>query len=171
VTLGITIAYLSLPRHTFDQKELREVTRDDNEAVIGGYHSVICDALTGKVYAVTDRKFNFKATEHVARAEPEPSKAIYFEYCGRKAPYSHIVCQMEDQDLSPQERQRVTDAYRHLPRFAHGEPLSQDLASTCVARRRDHTTCHLMAKSKPEIVGSAETGKLVPEGARLDERL
>ena len=126
VTLGITIAYLSLSRHTFDQKELLEVTRDDNEAaVIGRYHSVICDALTGKVYAVTDRKFDCEFTSHPERTEPEPPKVIYFEYLERKAPYSHLVCQMEDQGLSPQERRGVTDAHQNLSQLADSEPSSR----------------------------------------------
>jgi hypothetical protein len=109
VTLAVTIASLSLSGSTFDHKELRELSTNDGALVRGRYDSMICDAAIGKVYGVTESKVIESRGAGVA-----PSRLVYFEYMGRQAPYTHVVCQIERQGLSRGERLRVREAYRKL---------------------------------------------------------
>lgn len=73
---------------------------------------MICDAVTGKVYMVTETKAVRENSDGPRASEAprlEPSKFVYFEYLGRTASYPHVVCQMKDHGLSEQERQRVSE--------------------------------------------------------------
>src|SRR5215469_9178067 len=117
MTLGITIAHLSLSRQTFDQKELHELSPDNGVSFLGQYHSMICDAATGRIYLVTENKpvrMNTKRAKAPMYPRPAPSKIIYFEYLDRRAPYPHLVRQLADQHLSPEESRRVIEAYHKL---------------------------------------------------------
>jgi hypothetical protein len=128
MTLAITMASLPLSGNTFDQKEMRELSTNGRAAVPGQYHSIICDAVTGKVYIVTETKAaraNAEGPGPLTAARLEPSKVVYFEYLGRKAPYPHVVCQMKDQRLSEEERRRVNEAYRAFRDLADREPVGQ----------------------------------------------
>jgi hypothetical protein len=134
MTLGITIAHLSLSRQTFDQKELHELSPDNGVSFLGQYHSMICDAATGRIYLVTENKtvqMNTKTAKAPMYPRPAPSKIIYFEYLGRRAPYPHVVRQMADQHVSPEQCQRVTEASHKLQQCKYGDQVSQIPSLTC----------------------------------------
>jgi hypothetical protein len=115
MTLAVTIACLSPSGSTFEHTELRELLTSDRASVPGQYRTMLCDSTSGRVYVVAETNAlcaKSNGSKCTVSARPEPSKVVYFQYLGRKAPYSHVVRQMEDQALSREERQRVREAYR-----------------------------------------------------------
>jgi len=157
MTLAITIACLSLAGDTFNRNELREVSPNDPASVLGPYHSMICDAVTGKVYMVTETKpVRQNSDEPRASEAPrlEPSKFVYFEYLGRTASYPHVVCQMKDHGLSEQERQRVSEAYRALQGMEDREPAGQAVPLLCRTGRSGRRDGLVLVEDKRVMVGS-----------------
>jgi hypothetical protein len=75
-----------------------------------------CAALVG----FADHGCGSLARDRLGR---KPSKIIYFEYLGKKAPYLHVVRQMEHHGLSREERQRVCQAYRAFQTFEDAAPV------------------------------------------------
>lgn len=140
MTVAVTIACLLLSRSTFVNEELVELSTNDRASVPRQYHAMICDAATGKVYIVAKTngmQINSKGSKSIEATRPEPSKVVYFEYLGRKAPYPHIGRQMEDQGLSREERQRVRKSYQTFPDLEDREYTDQTpLPSTRGARVR-----------------------------------
>lgn len=112
MTLAITIASLALCETAFNHVQLHELSANDGASVPERYGSTICDAVTGKIYGVGEAKVNRSRPAGGSRLAPW--KVVYFEYMGRKASYSHVVCQSEHKGLSREERWRVCEAYRRV---------------------------------------------------------
>ena len=162
MTLAITIASLSLAENTFDQMELYELSTNDDASVPERYHSMICDAATGKIYVVREAKVNASTPARGTRIAP--SKVVYFEYKGRIAPYSHIVCQADHQLLSREERRRVCEAYRVLQDLnEEREAAGQRPAAT---RQYGRADCLVLVPCQAIISAAAAMPSPQIEGAR-----